>query len=483
MATRARVVPFFVKDALVHVILRRGAVGGQFLVAADVKTLVALKDSAFYRTQKLALGALDEAARSAALVASRGDEIAALMAAGVLDTGATHCKLTSIDLVAAMLDLAARPLATSDKVRRAIDEAQRRRLAPPKRRRASSSDDDDGAAHMLGSDDAEYAPAWLTASSTASTTTTTTTTTTTASIRTSQAAPLAASRRTVRRRTLVMFDDVDERVFDFGGGNGGGGGRGTPEGADVGDGLAGVGGGGGSGGGGSGGSGGGGGGGGAFGGGGYGDGGVGSADGVGSVRGGGGGGGGGGEDGDGDRDEIGRVDTCATGVESHAFSTPMTSLLPSVPPAVLESATPVTLSGVPQSVAEFTSASLLHTLPVARTVSRELALAQSEYSPLLRQQLVELRHFWCDVAVLRRLSEPLAAETYSKMEGEVSRAVASSRASHVFQATSVAFWAICTDSAPLRLSSSRSPTFSTPRCSRPSFSTSRRSATSRRRRS
>jgi hypothetical protein len=128
MATRARVVPFFVKDALVHAILQRGAVGGQY-----VKTLVALKDSAFHRTQKLALGgvgALDEAARTGVLVASRGDEIAALMAAGVLDAGASHCKLlTSIDLVAAMLDLAARPLATSDKVRRAMvcDESGRNR--------------------------------------------------------------------------------------------------------------------------------------------------------------------------------------------------------------------------------------------------------------------------------------------------------------------------------------------------------------------
>jgi hypothetical protein len=118
-SARVRVMPIVVGNATVHLVERRdggggGGDSGYFLVAADVRLIADLQESTFYSVQKIALDKLDEAAHADAVVSSRTDDVAALLAVGALDAGASHCRLVSLDMAKAMMSFLAAPLASSD---------------------------------------------------------------------------------------------------------------------------------------------------------------------------------------------------------------------------------------------------------------------------------------------------------------------------------------------------------------------------------
>jgi hypothetical protein len=366
-----RVVPFIVgNNVKAHVIVRGHADACYFLVAADVKRLVALKETTYYRVQRLAIDALDEASRADALMASCAHDMAALLAAGALDPGATHCKLVSLELAKALFAFSAAPLTTAARLQRAIDDAVRRRHTVvsvgysgtrQRMRDLDSGDDsggdseDEGEGEDEGEDDycdasagdgvlddapAPQSSAMRSAASVPVTAATTTTTTAFANAASPLPPPLSP---------IVSSFDVQS---------------------------------------------------------------------------------------------------------------PLVSASLTPPPATLPSSSPSPYAPLPPSTAA-----------PARSVGREFALPAAAFTPLLREQLGELRRFWCDAVVVRRLSAPLAAETLAKMEGEATRSAhvpcvisRSSQASLVVSL--VTFGAIVVS----RRSASRWPTFSTPRCSRHSSS-------------
>jgi hypothetical protein len=293
MSTRVRVVPVVVGDASVYVVERRYAGGGdgvgggaggdndggdcnsgRYLVANDVRRLAALKETKYYSVQKLALATLDEAARRNALVTSRADDVAALMAAGALATIASHFKLVSLDLAKAMLAFSVAPLVSCDRLQRAVDRALRHK------KRARDSDDDGGDSNGDGVGEGDGVAA------------------------------IASATCGNDTADAVADDDAD---------------------ADA-------------------------------------------------------------DDGDDDDDDYDWAETTMM-TPSTTTTTASTSI----------SATTTTPSPSPSSTVS----------------SRSLGLPPAAVSPALRQQLLELRRFWCDTVVLRRLSDPLAAETYTKMEGHV----------------------------------------------------------------